>query len=130
MQSDRTKLQIELFGRSLARLREALALDETAIVRDALIQRFEFSFEMAWKAMFRVLLDQEVEVSDQVMPVLREAHKAKLHDDPDGWKATRDNRNLTSHTYNEKTAIQVAAQIRGTAIDLFEELYAHLQTLK
>ncbi len=129
MLSERTKLQLELLGKSLERLREALALDETPIVRDALIQRFEFCFEMAWKAMFRVLMDQEVEVAEQVMPVLREGHKANLHDDPDGWKATRDNRNLTTHTYNEKMAIQVAAQVRNTAIGLFERLHAHLTTL-
>jgi nucleotidyltransferase substrate binding protein (TIGR01987 family) len=129
MLSERTRLQIELLGKSLERLREALALDESSIVRDALIQRFEFCFEMAWRSMYRVLLDQDVDVAEQVMAVLREAHKAKLHDDPDGWKATRDNRNLTSHTYNEKTAIQVAAQVRGTAIGLFEKLYARLKAL-
>lgn len=32
-----------------ARLREAVAEPENAIVRDAVIQRFEFSFELVWK---------------------------------------------------------------------------------
>ena len=34
--------------RALGRLEEALASPENALVRDAGIQRFEFSFELAW----------------------------------------------------------------------------------
>jgi len=39
-----------LLERALARLQEALAKPEDSIVRDAAIQRFEFTFEMAWRA--------------------------------------------------------------------------------
>lgn len=39
-----------LFEKALRRLEEALDKPESAIVRDASIQRFEFTFELAWKA--------------------------------------------------------------------------------
>lgn len=38
------------FRQALKRLREVLGEHETAITRDAAIQRFEFSFELCWKA--------------------------------------------------------------------------------
>ena len=43
--------RVALFERALGRLEEALAVPEDPIVRDACIQRFEFTFEMAWKAL-------------------------------------------------------------------------------
>ena len=36
---------------SVSRLLEAVALEKSEIVRDAVIQRFEFSYEAVWKAM-------------------------------------------------------------------------------
>jgi len=44
-------LRLSHFERALSRLEEALAKPEDPIVRDASIQRFEFTFEMAWKAL-------------------------------------------------------------------------------
>ena len=55
---DRFELQFEHFQKSLARLKEALAEDETSFVRDSIIKRFEVTFEMAWKTMFRFLVDK------------------------------------------------------------------------
>ena len=42
--------RVVFFEQALRRLEEALAKPEDPIVRDACIQRFEFTFEMAWKA--------------------------------------------------------------------------------
>jgi hypothetical protein len=41
---------LEAFARAVERLDEALSLPFSDIVRDACIQRFEFGFELAWKA--------------------------------------------------------------------------------
>ena len=43
--------RVVFFEQALRRLEEALAKPEDPIVRDACIQRFEFTFEMAWKAL-------------------------------------------------------------------------------
>ncbi|MBI4562335.1 MAG: nucleotidyltransferase substrate binding protein, partial [Candidatus Rokubacteria bacterium] len=52
---------VVLFEQALSRLDEALARSEDAIVRDACIQRFEFTFEMAWKALQRYALAEGLE---------------------------------------------------------------------
>ena len=43
------------FSQALKKLKEAIALPESEIVRDGSIQRFEFTFELAWKLMKIIL---------------------------------------------------------------------------
>ncbi len=48
------------FERALQRFREVLAETETTVVRDAAIKRFEFTFELGWKATQRFLRAQGI----------------------------------------------------------------------
>lgn len=127
MSSERTVLQTRQFESALARLKEVLALSEDAIVRDALIQRFEFTWEMAWRCLYRALRDMDIKVAEFQGPVLQAAHQAGLIEDPDLWKETKECRDLTVHTYYEEVAIKVAAHVRAKAVGLFE---AHLSRMK
>lgn len=113
---------LELYARALARLQAVLERPEDDVVRDALIQRFEFTFEMAWKAMYRLLRHRGDDVSESAFEVLPAAFKQGLIEDAAGWGDMRKYRNLTSHTYNEKVAIEVAAFVRAEAVPLFAEL--------
>lgn len=129
MSRERFEQHRALFDRALARLHEALVESETAIVRDALIQRFEFTFEMAWLSLFDYLTAQDQRVAKQPWAVLPAAFQALLIEDAQVWDQLRLNRNLTSHTYDEGKAVQVAAFIRGTAAGAFDQLQAKLRTL-
>lgn len=51
---------VNAFEQVLGRLREVVAEPETAIIRDAAIKRFEFTFELAWKAIQRYLRDEGI----------------------------------------------------------------------
>lgn len=127
MTSERTKLQIEQFEKALQRLREVLALNETDVVRDALIQRFEFTFEMAWRSLWRWLNDQGERLPEKAYDVLASALQGKLVTDGALWDRIREYRNLTSHTYKEETAVQVAAFVRSAALPAFEATLAELK---
>lgn len=74
--------------------------------RDGAIQRFEYTFELAWKMMQRVLKQQGVEAGSPKQ-VFRAALKIGLIDDLDQWFSFLEKRNLTVHTYNEDTADEV-----------------------
>lgn len=117
------------FEKALARLHEALQENETALVRDALIQRFEFTFEMAWLSLFDFLTWKGERVGKQAWAVLPLAFQALLVDDAQVWDKVRAYRNLTSHTYDEAKAIEVAAFVRSTAVGAFDALQAKLRTL-
>lgn len=123
----RFELSLSDFASALSRLREAVDMDETAIVRDAIIKRFEFTFETAWKAMHRWLSVRGVSLDAEAFVVLKRAFANSLIVDEGTWHDIRKNRNLTSHTYKEKLAIEVAAFVRAVAVDRFEELLATLR---
>jgi nucleotidyltransferase substrate binding protein (TIGR01987 family) len=113
---ERFEEQREQFERALARLHEVLRESETPIIRDALIQRFEFTFEMAWRCLHRYLSAKGERVAQQAWAVLPLAFQSQLIDDAEAWEELRECRNNTSHTYNEALAIEVAATVRGTGI--------------
>ena len=127
MTDPRFQLTLDSFARALSRLHEVLAENETDIVRDALIQRFEFTFEMAWKAMYRWLLARGAAVDEEAFSVLPRAFANRLISDEAGWTELRKKRNLTAHTYKEALAIEVAAMVRAQGVQLFDAL---LQTLR
>jgi nucleotidyltransferase substrate binding protein (TIGR01987 family) len=114
------------FSRALARLDEALGAPKSDLVRDAAIQRFEFTFELAWKTMKLWLAGQGLEASTPAQ-VLAEALQAGLIQDGNGWSRMQENRNNTSHTYNLAIAETVDAFLRSKGLALFRELEANLK---
>ncbi len=73
------------------------------IARDACIQRFEFSVELAWKTSAK----QMGSSSTTAKPVVREMAQNKLIDNPELWFDFIEARNRSSHTYDEVQAVQV-----------------------
>ena len=125
--SERFDEQRGQFERALARLHEVLAENESAIVRDALIQRFEFSFEMAWRCLHRYLSDKGERVAQQAWAVLPLAFQSQLITDAELWDQVREYRNLTSHTYDEAMAVRVSAVVRERAVVAFDQLAERLR---
>lgn len=67
------------------------------------IQAFEFTYELAWKTMKRLLEKRGIEVQSP-RETFREAARNKLIQAPEQWFIFLDKRNLTSHTYKEENA--------------------------
>jgi nucleotidyltransferase substrate binding protein (TIGR01987 family) len=99
-------------------------------LRDACIQRFEYTFELSWKMLQRRLeLDLPDARSVDAMSfreLMRSGGERGLVRDVDAWMVFRDKRNTTSHTYNAAKAADVAAVIPGFA-DHAQELLTQLQ---
>ena len=96
-----------------ARLDEIAALPETDIVRDAAIQRFEFTFVLVWKAL-QLYLEREGFESGSPRAVLKRAFIVGMisdQDEADIWLQMLDDRNLTSHAYDEALAVRIYTRI-------------------
>lgn len=119
---ERYALQLEYFEKALTRLKEALAEDETSYVRDSIIKRFEITFEMAWKTMFRYLIDKGERIAAKAWNVIPAAFESLLIADAALWDRMREYRNDTSHEYNEAKATEIAAFVRTFAVSAFEAL--------
>lgn len=114
-------LDLSAFEKAVQSLQEVLsAYDQApnAFMRDACIQRFEYTYELAHK-MLRRQLEQMAGGSDEVdqmtFPTLIRtgAEKGLLLSNWDVWKMHRDTRNITSHAYNERKAQTVFEDIPG-----------------
>ncbi|MFW6310465.1 MAG: nucleotidyltransferase substrate binding protein [Prolixibacteraceae bacterium] len=84
-------------------------LDE--IIREGLIQRFEYTHELAWNVMKDYLLEVGEIKTIGSKDATREAFQAELITDGDVWMEMIKSRNKTSHTYNEKTAHEIYSKI-------------------
>jgi len=98
---------------ALATLDEALRLPFSVIVRDAAIQRFEYSFESTWKLLKGHLEAQEGIVCNSPKGCFREALQTGLlsRAETETCLIMTDDRNLTSHTYLELLAERIYAQL-------------------
>ncbi len=113
---ERLKERLAVATQAMKRLREITELPEIGeIERDAVIQRFEFTFEAVWKAAQFYLL--QVEGLDVASPkgVIRTCREVGLLDEQEAAQALQmaDDRNLTVHTYNEQLAAQILERIMG-----------------
>lgn len=107
---DRLNQRIQVARRALQTLVEVVdQRPVSAIVRDAAIQRFEYSFEATWKALQAWLDEHEGIRAGSPKGVFRACFQAGLLDEPQSRLALAmvDDRNLTTHTYNEGLAARI-----------------------
>lgn len=101
--SDKLRNLLRLLGLALSRLDHALAQLVNEFVRDSAIQRFEFTFELLWKSVKAYAEESGLEAFSP-RDSLRVAFQIGLIEDSPEWFRMLEDRNLTSHTYNEATA--------------------------
>ena len=113
--SERLRERLEGFGRALDRLDEALAVPaDASLALDGTLQRFEFTFELAWKTLKDALEKEGVEARTP-REVLREAYGAGWLDDEEAWIDMLRDRSLSSHVYSEEAAAEIYARVRENA---------------
>ncbi|MCB0367773.1 MAG: nucleotidyltransferase substrate binding protein [Bdellovibrionaceae bacterium] len=91
------------------------------MLRDSVIQRFEFCVELSWKTSMKVL----GLMTSAPKPAIRDMARAGLIDDPERWFKFIDARNKTSHTYDEEIAkevLEVAEQFLPEGYELLKAL--------
>lgn len=101
------KINLGPFSKALKSLTLVLKEHKTDIVRDATIQRFEYTFELSWKLLKRYIESEHNVIESSIKNILRESGKLGLIDNVEDWFCYLDARNSTSHTYNETTAEEV-----------------------
>ncbi len=100
--------------KALASLESILALPEDEIVRDASIQRFEYTVETFWKMLKAYLYEQEGIECNSPKSCMRKAFEINLLNESDAGVALQmcDDRNLTSHTYIEAIAKIIYSRLK------------------
>lgn len=129
-------LDLSPLTNAIKRLDEGLARYETdtndAQIRDGLIQRFEFTYDLAHKMIRRVLeagaANPEAIDRMNFPGLIRTADEQGLiGSDWSQWRKWRDMRNITSHTYDEAKAVQVVQGIPAFLAEV-KDVASRLQT--
>lgn len=110
------------FEKAVVRFSEALQQEKNEFIRDSVIQRFEFSVELAWKTAKKSMGSSTAAPKDVIREMAQSGYIGKI----DSWLEAIDMRNLSSHTYKEDIAEKVYAFASG----FLPELQALLIKLK
>jgi nucleotidyltransferase substrate binding protein (TIGR01987 family) len=105
-------------GVDLARSRELSRLE-----KQGFIQGFEYTYELAWNLLRDYLRWQGSTSVTGSRDAIREAFAAGLVDDGERWMQMLQDRNRTSHTYNEETAEEILKNILDHYHPLFSLLH-------
>ena len=114
--------------RAISTLDEILNVPFSVIVRDAAIQRFEYSFESLWKLLKTYLDVQEGVICNSSKRCFREALKVELltvRETETCLKMT-DDCNLTSHTYLEPVAEAIYGKL-SAYLEVMKHLLTNIQ---
>lgn len=95
---------------------------------EGLIQRFEYTHELAWNVMKDFAIYQGNNTLTGSRDAIREALAMGLITDQ-RWMNTISDRNRTSHTYNEATAFEILDDIVNVYHSLFIDFEAKMEEL-
>ena len=90
---------------------EAINDAKSKLEKDGAIQRFEYTYELFWKTLKRILEAKGIIVNSP-RDVFRESAKLDLIKDPKRWFEFLKLRNLTVHTYNEDFAAELFSKLK------------------
>ena len=119
------------FSKALSQLRKFIekeALNE--LEEQGLIQAFEYTYELAWNTLKDYFESQGETDLHGSRDVFRLAFKRGLIEDGETWMDMIKSRTLTSHTYNEEVAEQIATAITNRYFSEFVRLQTKMELLK
>lgn len=102
-----------------------IVLDE--MIKEGLIQRFEYTHELAWNLMKDYASFQGNSTIGGSRDATREAFQLQIIENGKIWMDMIGSRNKTSHTYNEETAEEIYAKI---LIDYYPAFLTFLQKME
>ena len=111
MTSERYKKNLANYRNAVKQLAKALKEPESEFIRDASIQRFEFTYELLWKTLKAFL--EEIHGVRAISPrqIFKESFALELIDKEDVFLEMLEARNQLAHTYNEKQAGLIYRQL-------------------
>ena len=122
--------RIKDLGNAIERLNEAIEDSNNyklETLKDSVIQRFEFSLELSWKALKNYLNSHGILEATTPKQTIKEAFGIGILENGQVWLDMLNDRNLTSHTYNQSDANEIYENIVNI---YYKEMLANFEFLK
>jgi nucleotidyltransferase substrate binding protein (TIGR01987 family) len=130
----RWRQRFQSFRKALTQLSAAADLAKQRKLSDleqqGLIQAFEFTHELAWNTLKDFLESRGAAKIYGSKDATREAFSSGLIANGEEWMAMIQSRNSSTHTYNEKTAKEVADAILSSFVGEFETFLVRFTELE
>lgn len=127
--SIRFRQRRENFNKSFDLLQRTLQREKlNEIERGGLIQFFEVTFELAWKCLGDYLESEGFTVTSP-KKIFKQALQSRLIENGELWLQALEDRNLTTHTYDEQKSLEVERMIRTKYSPLLQHLHGTLSRL-
>ena len=124
----RWKQQFQNFEKAYQLLKRTLKIKELSEAeRGGLIQFYEMSFELSWKLLKDYLTEEGFEIKTP-RQAIKQAFQSEIIEDGRKWLEALEDRNLTSHTYDEETAVKVIKEIRENYFLILTQLYSFMKS--
>ncbi|HSU56572.1 MAG TPA: nucleotidyltransferase substrate binding protein [Candidatus Dormibacteraeota bacterium] len=121
----RWRQRLQSFRKAFGQLSKAAATANERALSDlekqGLIKAFEFTHELAWKVIKDFLESRGTVGLYGSRDATREGFAKGLIEDGDVWMEMIQNRNRTSHTYNQETADEIAEAVTSSYVPGFEK---------
>lgn len=108
------------------RLSEGARDAEDELDKDGVIQRFEFTFELLWKAL-KIFLEHQGIDAKTPRDSLKEAFRIELFENEEIFLDMLEDRNKTSHIYDKQTSEEIFNRIISQYLKAIEELLKKLK---
>jgi nucleotidyltransferase substrate binding protein (TIGR01987 family) len=129
--SEKTKLSLKKLSSALARLEEAVSSPPSPLQSDAVLQRFEFTFELCWKTLRIHLSENEGNEVSSPKGSLKEAFRQGLIEETEEQLFVQmlEDRNLSTHIYDEIETIEIFKRVSSRHLPLLKKLLSRLQAI-
>ncbi len=107
-------------------LEEGIKQTKNQLDRDGVIQRFEFTFELLWKTLKLLLLDEGI-ITNSPKEVLKETYRFGLINIESLFLDMLDDRNQTSHIYSEEVSKEIFNRIKKDYLAAIKKLLKELK---
>lgn len=99
---------------------------ETDVFQAAVIQAFEYTFEVFWKTFQKIGQGEGVTIGSP-KSAFKFAFQSGLLSEEQVWLDILNDRNMTTHTYHEQIAQQIYARIKNQYVTAFQHALASLK---
>lgn len=111
------------FEKAFQQFEKYVAQEEmNELEEQGLIKSFEYTYELAWKTLQDLIKDKGYKDIVGPKPVIKQGFQDAYINNGEAWMRMHDSRNLTSHTYNQKTAMEMVEKIKAEYFYLLNDL--------
>ncbi len=119
-------LSLNKLKKAFSTLKDGVLQAKTQLEKDGVIQRFEYTFELFWKTLKIILSYLGIECYSP-RNCIKEAFRQGLIEDDEIFLDMLEDRNLSSHIYEEDSVEEIFRRIKEVYVDVLEKSIKNLE---